>query len=464
MKLKLISVFFICLVITGLVVFTYTIPTVKALDTLIDSQNTRDYDESLKRPWGSTGAYSGNGQTFISPSESYILTSATFKLSKTANPTGYLYFELYEVTGSVGSNAVPIGSSLSVSSEISISSLPTSPTDYNIGFNSSQQYIMLANHNYAICVHIKVGSVNNVNYVNVGANSTNSHYGNIVRYNSVLWGAVSTVDMYFKIYGVLSESLIPSNEGYINNENGIESTFSSYWVGSNIYCSGYIFSLNYGVGYVNDTWVAFSANNNTWANITKTLLGSSSQLGNTISYVTYANSSSNSWFVSAIKTFVLQATVSFNFNSSRGIIERNHTLINDGAVTVYTTPTNLTLGAFCNSNFGWLSWNYTNSLGSSTNNPFTYQVVNKTDIWCIFSEIGTQEPPFNFQGNATVNDVFNGYSFYSSNSTLRVGIYISPTNSPIPETTDFSDGLIIGIIVAIAIGLLLGIALWSTKK
>lgn len=74
---------------------------------------------------------------------------------------------------------------------------------------------------------------------------------------------------------------------------------------------------------------------------------------------------------------------------------------------------------------------------------------------------------FSFQGNATINNVFSGYSFYGSNSTLQIGNYVLPTSTPISEEIledEFNNGLIIGIVVSIAISLLLIFGLWRNKK
>lgn len=80
---------------------------------------------------------------------------------------------------------------------------------------------------------------------------------------------------------------------------------------------------------------------------------------------------------------------------------------------------------------------------------------------------GLLDATFNFYGNATVNQVLDGYSFYGSNSTLQIGNYILPIPIPTMEETvtpEFGDGLVIGIIIAVAIGLLLAVVFWSKKK
>lgn len=81
---------------------------------------------------------------------------------------------------------------------------------------------------------------------------------------------------------------------------------------------------------------------------------------------------------------------------------------------------------------------------------------------------GVLSVPFN--GNATIDKVYNGYSFYSNNSTLKIGTYNSP--SPFPSASVYSvgyddgqnEGLIIGIIIAVALSLLLTVAVWKSKK
>jgi hypothetical protein len=470
---------------------------VKALDTLIDSQPTSGYDESLKRIWGATGAYSGMGEAFTSPSDAYILTSVTFKLGKTASPNGYLYAELYEVTGNVGSTAVPTGNALAVSTELSISSLSLSLQDINLEFNASQQYTMSSSHAYAISLHIKSGNVNGVNYVNVGANNSDCHPGNIVRYNSVSWGAMTASDLFFKIYGVLAEKLTASNEGYSGNENGINSYFSSYWVRSgSINCSGYIFSINYGSGFSNNSWVAFNATNNVWGNTTQTLLGSSSQIGNTVYFKTYANASNGKWYESTTLSFTLQATVTFQFNDY-GTIEKNDISISNSSIT-YTTPATLKLDALPKTTRTYLNWNWTNSGGSSTDNSFSFTVTNQTTLSCWFGVSSTAQEfsfagnatvydvktgatfyssngtlltgivtPFNFEGNATENKVLQYYSFYGSDGTLRIGAFTIPTPDPeayVAVEDSYIYMILAGAVASIIVFLLMGVIMSRKRR
>jgi hypothetical protein len=360
-----------------------------------------------------------------------------------------------------------------------ISSLSLSSQDINFAFNSSQQYTMSTNHDYYIGLHVKSGNVNGVNYINVAANNSESaFYGNIAKWNSVSWANTTASDLYFKIYGILAEKLTASNEGHTGNENGVTASFSSYWVRSgSINCSGYIFSLNYGSGYTNNTWAAFSDTNNVWANISQVLLGSASQVGNTVYYKTFANASNGKWYVSAENSFVLQATVTFAF-SNVGKVEKNDVLLSNSSVT-YTTPTTLKLDALPGSTYSFLNWNWTNSAATSTDNSLSFIVTNQTSLTCWFGpgytagywlgysagwadgnlsgytaghSAGYNEgwasgnstgyaagyaagfadgfASFVFLGNATEGQVLAGYTFYNNASALRTGNYTAPTPGP----------------------------------
>jgi PKD repeat protein len=180
----------------------------------------------------------------------------------------------------------------------------------------------------------------------------------------------------------LFASLLSSLESASSNENGIVSIFSCYWIGININCSGFIFQYDISGSAVNDSWTAFPDLNNTWSNVTKTLMGST--LGVTVSYLWYANDSNGAWFISSTESFVLQATLTF-YHTDEGIIRKNNTVVNNGTSATYTSPSGVELTALANSTYEWLSWNWTNTMGSTTTNIYIFSVLNQSTVWCYFA-------------------------------------------------------------------------------
>jgi hypothetical protein len=121
-------------------------------------------------------------------------------------------------------------------------------------------------------------------------------------------------------------------------------------------------------------------------------------------------------------------------------------------------------------NYGWYNQTYGNTMQGAYNITLTINANNYgnyTSIFYPYSPISwtislNSEIPI----TATDNVVLNGYTYYGNYGLFHTGTYILPTSSPIPEETstpEFMDGLIIGIIVAIAISLLF-VILWSSKK
>lgn len=117
--------------------------------------------------------------------------------------------------------------------------------------------------------------------------------------------------------------------------------FSTFWyilLGS---LSGYIFSYNISGSYVNDTWVAFSSSNESWANVTHTI---SLTVGYVISSLVYANNSENGWTTSALKSFTVTATLTYYFDTG-GSLEVNGTSKNNGTSVVYNSQSTIHLSA-----------------------------------------------------------------------------------------------------------------------
>lgn len=194
------------------------------------------------------------------------------------------------------------------------------------------------------------------------------------------WGSEEEGNFAFPRYFDLATSSI---------EAGTQTTFSSFW---DVYSdsaeeelSGYIFSIDTGAGYSNESWISFSSGNNTWANYTQWLVY---DLGTEISWFIYANSSLNTWNITDPEVFTVQATVTYLYNTG-GIIKMNNTDIVNGTQTVFTEISQLEMEFLCASGYGYynISWNL--SPGYSEANPYNFTVVNQTSLYCQFAAIGS---------------------------------------------------------------------------
>ena len=167
--------------------------------------------------------------------------------------------------------------------------------------------------------------------------------------------------------------------GNTSNETVSVSEFYSFWYIITLDLSGYVFSWNSSGTYANDTWTAFSAANNSWANVSKTI---DIAVGNKMSWLVYANSSTNTWAILPLQTYTVTATLSFYFNEG-GTLGRNTTVLTNGTSTTYNTLTPyLDLEALANSTFAYLSINWT--YGSTVSNSYVFAIVNATTIWAYF--------------------------------------------------------------------------------
>jgi len=218
-----------------------------------------------------------------------------------------------------------------------------------------------------------------------------------------------------------------NNISISNTESGVNTIFSinASKITNNLTPNGgYVFSWNNGSGFNNDTWLSFSDSSWNWCNTTKMI---NSALGSTISWMIYANDSSNYWSqLSPTQTFTVQATVTF-YLSSGGILVKNGVIITNVSSTTYMSPTNIVMLSIVNSTIAFKSFNWTNNISSTTTNNYTYVVANKTDFWCYMYN------PLDLLTNAntTNSKVFNGYSYYNNNGILQIGNFSFNGNATI---------------------------------
>jgi hypothetical protein len=146
------------------------------------------------------------------------------------------------------------------------------------------------------------------------------------------------------------------------------------------YC---IFCWNLSTSMVNDSAVSISLGV-TWTNITKTLDSTVSYI---IDWLMYANSTDGSWGLTSNQYFTVSANITYYFDTGGGI-RSVATDVSNGSTVQYSV-TSLSLGALGSVNYALISWNWSDlSTGSSTSNPLTFNVCNRTTVWAHFQGVG----------------------------------------------------------------------------
>lgn len=160
--------------------------------TLIDSYSESNQSNEINVHFGSV---IGIGESFTS--DSGVLNSATFYISKEGSPTGNATYNLYDHTGTFGSTGTPTGAALATSENIDVSSLTTSLALVTANFTGLNKYSLVSSTNYFITVEYSGGDASN--HINIGVDlSSPTHAGNGARTVSG-WGA-QTYDVCFYVY------------------------------------------------------------------------------------------------------------------------------------------------------------------------------------------------------------------------------------------------------------------------
>lgn len=367
------------LIVFASFVVLYQMPIVKAvtIEILYSVSVGTGYDVIQSIHPSSTTSRSAVSQTFTTTKDA-LITAVGFSLSKSLSPSGYIACRISNITSDRPNESEIWETSTAVNS----ATLPAGAAPMNFSFSHT---VLLPAGRYVAWIFGINATINNTNKVNILGTGSNVDSNEKWSYfSSNTWSSASVLDINMQVYGDTELDRLNYNSAeHTNNENGETSLFSSFWFASgSITCSGYILSLNYGSGYVNNTWVQFSPNNNTWANVSEVLTGSAAQIGATIYYKTFANASNGKWYVTAELSFTLQATVTFQFWDI-GHIEKNDTPITNSSTT-YTTPTTLKMDALPNATYSFLNWSWLNTAATSNNNPLSFTVTNKTTLTCYF--------------------------------------------------------------------------------
>lgn len=203
--MKKISLALSILLLSAIFVGLTQIGTVKAATVIVDSCPESNFvtDHYI---WLTqihptiAGDDSAAGQTFAVV-ENVILDKATFYIVKLGNPTGLIRAEVYLLTGNFGVDAVPIGSALAISDEVSVSSVATSIALYEFTFSGANRITLQAGVKYGISLMQISGECNFNNCIKVGSDlDGGAHSGNGFHYYFADWG-YRGYDYIFYIYG-----------------------------------------------------------------------------------------------------------------------------------------------------------------------------------------------------------------------------------------------------------------------
>lgn len=121
------------------------------------------------------------GNTFTSTGGT--LYSAKWYLSKTGTPTGSMRANLYAITGTFGTTAIPTGAPLATSNNVPVSDITLSSTLVEFYFSGANRYSMAAQNYCVTC-----DATNASGHVIIGYDTSVSTYaGNLVYQSGGNW-------------------------------------------------------------------------------------------------------------------------------------------------------------------------------------------------------------------------------------------------------------------------------------
>lgn len=159
---------------------------------------------------GNTSGNTGHGEAFTS-SISGILDSSVFYLCHDSGVTGNMTSSIYNITGTLGTNAAPTGSALATSDPVSITTTNTGNNVINMSlitfsFSGANRISLTSGTNYAVSVEYSGGGAGTGLYVGEDT-SAPSYVGNtIFRLNAGTWSGTATADDSFYVYVIPSGS------------------------------------------------------------------------------------------------------------------------------------------------------------------------------------------------------------------------------------------------------------------
>ena len=143
------------------------------------------------------------GQTFEVQNDCN-LDSLIIDMRTNGTPSGSFQFEIYAITGTYGSTAVPTGSVLATSDTRTIASLTGSYATYTTYFTGANAIAMTVGQQYAlVCNYAATAFPNSVYFKN---KTPSFHGGNMAYKAGGTWSSLGTYDAIFDLQGVVASS------------------------------------------------------------------------------------------------------------------------------------------------------------------------------------------------------------------------------------------------------------------
>lgn len=139
-----------------------------------------------------------------------VLNMIQFSLEKVGSPTGTIIVRLYNVTGTIGTNAVPTGAAIASSNTIDVSTLPSGGFSLiPFFFSGANKITLTTSQHVAIAVEYSGGSGSN--YVNVGSQNGLSGVNGLYTSAGFTWNSTTSYEQIFSIYAAGSSSITLDN-------------------------------------------------------------------------------------------------------------------------------------------------------------------------------------------------------------------------------------------------------------
>lgn len=131
---------------------------------------------------------------------SATLDSLIIDMKTNGTPTGSFNFQIYAITGTYGSTAIPTGSPLATSDTITVASLTSSYATYTVTFSGANRISIISGGQYAVACNYTNTPYPNAIFLKI---KTPSFYGGNSAYKATgTWNAFATHDLLFDLQGV----------------------------------------------------------------------------------------------------------------------------------------------------------------------------------------------------------------------------------------------------------------------
>jgi hypothetical protein len=165
--------------------------------TTVQTQDT--YDDTKSNNVGLISPTTGAGQTWTADFGA-LLGKVGFYIGKVGTPTAEnIVVEIYEITGTYGTNSKPTGSAIATSDRIATVDIPAGPGYVDFTFSGANRISLIAGHQYAAMLRELSGAVSNCITIYYDSSSP-THDGNYFTWNGSTYTTDSTLDFNFRVY------------------------------------------------------------------------------------------------------------------------------------------------------------------------------------------------------------------------------------------------------------------------